>query len=133
MYRIEIGNEIIEGVERVDGQFESKREIPEIKGVKRIKIEAEDGFKKEIKKGKVKVIGEIGGKWRFTIKELSKAEAQEESRKKKIAEQNEWIKERYERITLVVPKGTKEKIKGTGNSVNGFINEAIKVMLEVGE
>ena len=31
MYKIEIGNEIIEGVERVDGQFESKRELPEIK------------------------------------------------------------------------------------------------------
>ena len=133
MYRIEIGNEIIEGVERVDGQFVSEKELPEVKGVKRITIEAEDGFKKEIKKGKVKITGETEGKWRFTIKELSKAEAQEESRKKKIAEQNEWIKEKYERITLIVPKGTKERIKGTGNSINGFINEAIKVMLEVGE
>ena len=44
--------------------------------------------------------------------------------------QNKWIDKTYDRINLTVPKGDKEKIAiaaaAAGQSVNGFINEAIK-------
>lgn len=38
--------------------------------------------------------------------------------------------ENYDRVSLTLPKGTKEKILATGNTINGFINEAVKIMLE---
>ena len=48
--------------------------------------------------------------------------------------QNDWIKNTYDRINLTVPKGDKEKIAITaaaaGQSVNAFINEAIKEKME---
>ena len=44
--------------------------------------------------------------------------------------QNKWIEKKYDRINLTVPKGDKEKIAqaaaAAGQSVNAFINEAIK-------
>lgn len=46
-----------------------------------------------------------------------------------IAYQNEYIKEKYDRINLTVPKGRKEDIKkaaaAAGQSVNEFINSLI--------
>ena len=43
--------------------------------------------------------------------------------------QNNFIKEKYDRVNLTVPKGKKEKIreaaKAEGKSVNDFINAAI--------
>ena len=48
--------------------------------------------------------------------------------------QNDWIKNPYDRINLTVPKGDKEKIAiaaaAAGQSVNAFINEAIKEKME---
>ena len=48
--------------------------------------------------------------------------------------QNDWIKNTYDRINLTVPKGDKEKIAvaaaAAGQSVNAFINEAIKEKME---
>lgn len=45
-----------------------------------------------------------------------------------------YEKESVERISLVLPKGDKDKIKAhaekTGESVNGFINRAIKEAME---
>ena len=47
---------------------------------------------------------------------------------------NEWIAEKLDRINLTVPKGRKEIIKAHaaahGESVNGFINEAIDEKME---
>jgi predicted DNA binding CopG/RHH family protein len=47
-----------------------------------------------------------------------------------IAYQNNYIKEKYDRINLLVPKGGKEKIKQkaaeAGKSVNEYINELIE-------
>ncbi len=46
-----------------------------------------------------------------------------------IAYQNDYIKEKYDRINLIVPKGRKEAIKqkaaAAGKSVNEYINSLI--------
>ena len=46
-----------------------------------------------------------------------------------IAYQNDYIKEKYDRINLTVPKGSKEEIKkkaeAAGKSVNEYINDLI--------
>ena len=46
-----------------------------------------------------------------------------------IAYQNDYIKEKYDRINLIVPKGRKEEIKKkaavAGKSVNEYINSLI--------
>ena len=46
-----------------------------------------------------------------------------------IAYQNDYIKEKYDRINLTVPKGRKEEIKkraaAAGKSVNEYINSLI--------
>ncbi len=46
-----------------------------------------------------------------------------------IAYQNDYIKEKYDRINLTVPKGRKEEIKkraaSEGKSVNEYINSLI--------
>lgn len=48
---------------------------------------------------------------------------------KQIDYQNQYIKEKYDRINLTVPKGKKPQIKeaatAAGQSVNEYINEAI--------
>ena len=47
-----------------------------------------------------------------------------------ISYQNEYIKEKYDRINLTVPKGKKEEIKrkaqSQGKSVNEYINSLIE-------
>ena len=47
---------------------------------------------------------------------------------------NKYNAENYERISLSVPKGDKDKIKAhaesMGESVNGFINRAIENQIE---
>lgn len=47
---------------------------------------------------------------------------------------NKWNAKAYDRINLTVPKGQKEEIKAhaesNGESVNGFINRAIKQTME---
>lgn len=49
---------------------------------------------------------------------------------------NENLKERYDRIQVVVPKGKKEIIqsaaKASGESVNAFINRAIDLLMDGG-
>lgn len=44
--------------------------------------------------------------------------------------QNEFIKNNYDRISVTMPKGTKERITATGESVNGFINRVVLLELE---
>lgn len=47
---------------------------------------------------------------------------------------NNWQKENVDRINLIVPKGQKDAIKAhaeaRGESVNGFINRAVKEVME---
>lgn len=50
------------------------------------------------------------------------------------AVKNRWISKSYDRINLTVPKRSKELIKvfaeSQGESVNGFINRAIRETME---
>lgn len=39
--------------------------------------------------------------------------------------QNEHIKANYDRISITLPKGTKERIKEKGESLNGYINRLV--------
>lgn len=41
-----------------------------------------------------------------------------------------YAKENYDRILVKFPKGTKERIQATGETVNGFINKAVAERLE---
>ena len=39
--------------------------------------------------------------------------------------QNEFIKNSYDRISVTLPKGTKDRIKATGETVNGYISRVV--------
>lgn len=41
-----------------------------------------------------------------------------------------YKKANYDRVNVLLPKGTKEKIQSTGETVNGFINKAVADRLE---
>lgn len=47
---------------------------------------------------------------------------------------NKYVKEKYDRILVTMPKGKKESVQthaeAMGESVNGFINRAIKETME---
>lgn len=47
---------------------------------------------------------------------------------------NKYMKENYDRVNLVMPKGRKDAVKAhaekTGESLNGFINRAIDEAIE---
>ena len=42
----------------------------------------------------------------------------------------EYSKRNYDRILVKFPKGTKERIQSTGETVNGFINRAVEKELK---
>ena len=42
-----------------------------------------------------------------------------------------WEKKNYDKILVKFPKGTKEKIKETGQTVNGFIVQAVNDKLNI--
>ena len=44
---------------------------------------------------------------------------------KRYKDQNEKIKENYDRLSATLPKGTKERIQALGFSINGFLNNVI--------
>ena len=44
--------------------------------------------------------------------------------------QNEHIKKNYDRVSITLPKGTKERIAATGETVNGFINRVVAAALD---
>ena len=48
----------------------------------------------------------------------------------RIKKQNEAIKENYDRVSIILPKGTKERITANGKSINGLINELVLEYLE---
>ena len=44
--------------------------------------------------------------------------------------QNDKIKDNYDRISVTLPKGTKDRIKAAGLSINGYINKLVLEDLE---
>lgn len=59
-----------------------------------------------------------------------KALAALERQKKQYQRQNDYIKGSFDRVSVTLPKGTKERIKATGQSVNSFINKVVKKELD---
>ena len=49
---------------------------------------------------------------------------------KQYQRQNNFIKESYDRVSVTLPKGTKERIKERGETVNGLINKLVKGFLD---
>ena len=49
---------------------------------------------------------------------------------KQYKRQNDYIKNTFDRVSVTLPKGTKEKIIASGDSVNGLINRLVKEYLE---
>ena len=48
-----------------------------------------------------------------------------ERQTKQYKRQNDFIKNSYDRVSVTLPKGTKQRIMDTGQSVNAFINDAV--------
>lgn len=44
--------------------------------------------------------------------------------------QNEAIKEKYDRVSVTLPKDTKERIQAQGMTINGFVNQLVLAELE---
>ena len=59
-----------------------------------------------------------------------KALAALERQKKQYQRQNNYIKGNFDRVSVTLPKGTRERIKATGDSVNSFINKVVKKELD---
>ena len=56
-----------------------------------------------------------------------KEKEQLEKLKVRYKKQNDKIKNNYDRISVTLPKGTKEEItRKTGKSINSFINELVE-------
>ena len=59
--------------------------------------------------------------------------AESEKKFNQLQYQNEFIREKYDRIGLVVPKGEKQVVKAkataAGESVNEYISKAIKMRM----
>lgn len=49
---------------------------------------------------------------------------------KQYKRQNEHIKETYDRVSVTLPKGTKERIKAKGESINGYITRLVLADLD---
>lgn len=49
---------------------------------------------------------------------------------KQYKRQNEHIKQNYDRVSVTLPAGTKERIKATGESINGYITRLVLEDLE---
>lgn len=130
MYKIDLGNGNVITCEKNGAYYVGKMDVSVLEGVKKTTIESDDGFVKVLKRGKVDNVSEDGGVVKFMLRELTKDERTEEYRQKKIKDQNKWIKEKYERVSLILPIGTKARIGELGYTVSGFINEAVKEKLE---
>ena len=58
------------------------------------------------------------------LKDKTKREIQEYL-KDRYKKQNDKIKEDYDRVSVTLPKGTKDIIKAKGETINGYINRLI--------
>lgn len=63
------------------------------------------------------------------LQDMSRKELQDHL-KKRYKDQNNKIKEKYDRVSATLPDGTKERIKNLGLSINGYINELVLKDLE---
>lgn len=52
---------------------------------------------------------------------------------KQYKRQNKYIQDNYDRISVTLPKGTKERIKAAGKTCNGLINALVMEWLEYQE
>ena len=53
---------------------------------------------------------------------------------KQYARQNKYTNDHYDRVSVVLPKGAKERIKATGETINSFIaNAVMNRLLEIEE
>lgn len=48
-----------------------------------------------------------------------------ENYKSRVKRQNEKAKENYDRISVTLPKGTKDRIQAQGLTINGFVNQLV--------
>lgn len=53
-----------------------------------------------------------------------------ENLNRRYKKQNEYIKGNYDRVSATLPKGTADRIKALGLSINGFINDSVLAELE---
>ena len=53
-----------------------------------------------------------------------------ENLNKRYKKQNEAIAKKYDRVSATLPKGTTERIKALGLTVNGLINDLVLAELE---
>lgn len=48
-----------------------------------------------------------------------------ENYKSRVKRQNEKAKVNYDRISVMLPKGTKDRIQAQGLTINGFVNQLV--------
>ncbi len=48
-----------------------------------------------------------------------------ENYKSRVKRQNKKAKENYDRISVMLPKGTKDRIQAQGLTINGFVNQLV--------
>ena len=53
-----------------------------------------------------------------------------ENYKSRVKRQNEKAKENYDRISVMLPKGTKDRIRAQGLTINGFVNQLVLEKLD---
>lgn len=53
-----------------------------------------------------------------------------ENYKSRVKRQNEKAKENYDRISAMLPKGTKDRIQAQGLTINGFVNQLVLEKLD---
>lgn len=63
------------------------------------------------------------------LQDMSRKELQDHL-KKRYKDQNDKIKENYDRVSATLPQGTKGRIQALGLSINGYINELVLKDLE---
>lgn len=63
-------------------------------------------------------------------KELEEKQKIIDEQKKKIRDQNEAAKKKWETVSCRLPKGTKDRIKNNKLTINGFINTLVLEKLE---
>lgn len=58
---------------------------------------------------------------------IEKAVAQAE---KRIKYNNQYIRDTYDRVNVLLPKGTKDRIQKSGETMNSFVNRLVEAELE---
>lgn len=71
-----------------------------------------------------------GIKMELSEKEKEELLAQALKRKEAVKKQNEKRKDNYDKLTVTVPKGTKQQILDKGETVNGLINRLVLEWLD---